>query len=61
MSTYRSPEALMDILGYEPNSPMAEEAQTWVNATLDDDELWFDDKTDEEIVAAFEKWYYDSH
>lgn len=35
---------------------LGSEAQTWINATLDNDEGYFEGKTDEQIRRAYRRW-----
>ena len=36
---------------------LGDEARTWINVTLDDDEGWFEGKTDEAIRRAYQRWH----
>ena len=48
----------LKILGFEldDDSDKAEIARTWINGTLDNDESWFDGRSDEFIRGAFHQW-----
>jgi hypothetical protein len=51
-------ERNLEILGFafDDCSQEAEMAQTWVLATLDDDEEWFEKRSMETIRAAYASW-----
>lgn len=48
----------LEILGFQSDdeSSEAEMARTWILATLDDDEEWFEKRSRQTIKLAYESW-----
>lgn len=57
-ANYPGLDAVLEILGFKPNdqSAAAEQARTWILATMDEDEEWFEKRSMFTIRTAYRTW-----